>query len=133
MLIRLSTIIFVYSIFLCWIFLLQINLGVLEAKEGQSSLDAWPQFWIKFLKSQKCPIILGVNKCDNAKSLFLDKPAYWSLGLGEPIPISAIHGINSGELMQKITTYLPHKSMELLIAIKLNCLEILNFLSKELI
>jgi len=61
----------------------------------------------EFLKSQKCPIILGVNKCDNAKSLFLDKTAYWSLGLGEPIPISAIHGINSGELMQKITSYLP--------------------------
>jgi GTP-binding protein len=61
----------------------------------------------EYLKSQKCPIILGVNKCDNAKSLFLDKPAYWSLGLGEPIPISAIHGINSGELMQKIISYLP--------------------------
>ena len=56
----------------------------------------------EYLKSQKCPIILVVNKCDNSESLLLNNPVYWSLGLGEPIPISAIHGINSGELMQKI-------------------------------
>jgi len=42
-----------------------------------------------------------------AQSIFLDNPVYWSLGLGEPIPISAIHGINSGELLEKIISYLP--------------------------
>jgi len=61
----------------------------------------------EYLKSQKCPVILAVNKCDNAQSLFLDNPIYWSLGLGEPIPVSAIHGINSGELMEKIISHLP--------------------------
>jgi GTP-binding protein len=75
--------------------------------DGKSGLTIEDIELAEYLKSQKCPIILVVNKCDNSKSLFLDNPIYWSLGLGEPIPISAIHGINSGELMQKITSYLP--------------------------
>ena len=41
------------------------------------------------------------------QSLFLDNPVFWSLGLGEPVPISAIHGINSGDLTEKIISYLP--------------------------
>lgn len=75
--------------------------------DGKSELTNEDIELAEYLKSQKCPVILAVNKCDNMKSLFLDNPVYWSLGLGEPVPISAIHGINSGELMQKIINYLP--------------------------
>jgi GTP-binding protein len=75
--------------------------------DGKSELTEEDIELAEYLKSQKCPVILAVNKCDNAQSIFLDNPVYWSLGLGEPIPISAIHGINSGELLEKIISYLP--------------------------
>ena len=75
--------------------------------DGKSQLTREDFELAEYLKSKKCPIILAVNKCDNAQSLFLDNPAYWSLGLGDPVPVSAIHGINSGELMEKIINYLP--------------------------
>jgi len=75
--------------------------------DGKSQLTKEDFELAEYLKSKKCPIILAVNKCDNAQSLFLDNPAYWTLGLGEPLPVSAIHGINSGELMEKIVQYLP--------------------------
>jgi len=75
--------------------------------DGKSDLTTEDIELAEYLKSQKCPIILVVNKCDNAQSMFLNNPVYWSLGVGEPVPVSAIHGINSGELMQKIVDYLP--------------------------
>ena len=75
--------------------------------DGKSELTKEDLELAEYLKSQKCPVILAVNKCDNAQSLFLDNPVFWSLGLGEPVPISAIHGINSGDLTEKIISYLP--------------------------
>lgn len=53
------------------------------------------------LRKTKKPVILTVNKTDN----FNKSNAYefYSLGLGEPIPISAIHGANMGDLLDEIT------------------------------
>lgn len=54
------------------------------------------------LRKIKKPVILTVNKTDN----FNKSNAYefYSLGLGDPIPISAIHGSNMGDLLDKITS-----------------------------
>lgn len=55
------------------------------------------------LKRTKKPVVLTVNKTDN----FQKSNAYefYSLGLGEPIPISAIHGGNMGDLLDEITSH----------------------------
>ncbi len=55
------------------------------------------------LKKTNKPVVLTVNKTDN----FNKSNAYefYSLGLGEPIPISAVHGANMGDLLDEITSH----------------------------
>lgn len=51
------------------------------------------------------PVIVAVNKVEN----FADQPVYefYKLGLGEPVPISAAHGMNTGDLLDKIVQSFP--------------------------
>lgn len=50
---------------------------------------------------QSPPIILVVNKCDN-RSRREEAVAFYELGLGEPHPISALHGRGIGDLLDEI-------------------------------
>ncbi len=52
------------------------------------------------------PILLVVNKADspNARMNSLD---FYSLGLGEPYPISAIHGTGTGDLLDAVIEHFP--------------------------
>jgi GTP-binding protein len=52
------------------------------------------------------PIILTVNKVDNLKRE-LNIHEFYALGLGEPLPVSASKGLNSGELLDRIVNALP--------------------------
>lgn len=57
------------------------------------------------LKSNK-PVLLAVNKLDNPD----DESALWdyySLGLGDPYPISAVHGHGTGDLLDEVVKNLP--------------------------
>lgn len=54
----------------------------------------------KILKQSKMPVVVAVNKCDDqAKDLEIFQ--FQKLGLGEPMPISAIHGRGIGNLLTK--------------------------------
>ncbi len=57
------------------------------------------------LKSGK-PVVLAANKVDDARAE-PDVAALWSLGLGEPWPVSALHGRGSGDLLDAILQALP--------------------------
>jgi len=61
----------------------------------------------RYLKFQKSPVLLAVNKCENLQKFELESSKYFSLGLGEPVPISAIHGTNTGELLDKLVSKIP--------------------------
>jgi len=52
------------------------------------------------------PILLTVNKADNAE-LRANAYDFYQLGLDDPYPISAIHGIGTGDLLDAITESLP--------------------------
>jgi len=52
------------------------------------------------------PVILVANKVDDERTE-ADAAALWSLGLGEPFPVSALHGRGSGDLLDKILEVLP--------------------------
>ena len=80
---------------------------VIFVVDGQSELDTEDIELAKFLKFQKTPVVLAVNKCENFNNNLFNIDKFWSLGFGEPIPISAIHGTNTGELLDKIITYIP--------------------------
>ncbi len=52
------------------------------------------------------PIVLAVNKLDNAK-LELNRTDFYELGLGDPMAISSGHGIGIDDLMIAVTAHLP--------------------------
>ncbi len=57
------------------------------------------------LKKSGKPVILTVNKVDNFDNA--DYYEFYKLGLGEPIPISAVHGMNTGDLLDEVCREFP--------------------------
>jgi GTP-binding protein len=58
------------------------------------------------LKSGK-PIVLAVNKCDNLGEPPMELYEFYNLGLGDPYPISSVHGHGTGDMLDVIYDYLP--------------------------
>jgi GTP-binding protein len=58
------------------------------------------------LRASGKPVILAANKVDN-QQMELEASGLWSLGLGEPQPVSALHGRSSGDLLDVILDKLP--------------------------
>ncbi len=52
------------------------------------------------------PIVLAVNKADSDRAR-LDALAFYELGMGDPYPISAIHGTGTGDLLDEIVRHFP--------------------------
>lgn len=59
------------------------------------------------MKSRK-PLILCVNKVDGVGALPMEYYEFYELGIdGEPIPVSAVHGSGTGDLLDRITELCP--------------------------
>jgi len=52
------------------------------------------------------PVVLAANKVDDAPAE-IGVHSLWSLGLGEPVPVSALHGRGSGDLLDAVLGALP--------------------------
>lgn len=61
---------------------------------------------VRLLRQSGKPVILAANKADSAVQE-ADAAALWSLGLGEPFPVSALHGRGAGDLLDQIVESLP--------------------------
>ncbi len=81
-------------------------LFVLDFQVGITQED---QDIIKLIRKTKTPVLLVANKVDGVEAES-QIGELWSLGLGEPIPVSALHGRGSGELLEKIKDNLPKES-----------------------
>ncbi len=57
------------------------------------------------LRSGK-PVVLCVNKCDRIGDVPPDFYEFYNLGLGDPIPVSSVHGHGTGELLDACFEYL---------------------------
>ena len=83
-------------------------LFVVDAVIGVTDADATVA---AVLRRSRKPVVLAANKVDDAPG----EPAaasLWSLGLGEPCPVSALHGRGSGDLLDLILGALPATPME---------------------
>jgi GTP-binding protein len=57
------------------------------------------------------PVLLVVNKCDNARRRE-EAVAFYELGMGDPIPVSALHGSGTGDLLDRLVEALPSPPTE---------------------
>ena len=81
------------------LFVVDINVGATGTDERV----------VPLLRASKKPVILVANKADDA---IRDPQAaeLWSLGLGEPWPVSAVHGRGVADLLDHVMTVLPRES-----------------------
>lgn len=58
---------------------------------------------------QRCgkPVILTCNKVDNPGNPPMEMYEFYNLGIGEPYPISSIHGLGVGDLLDEVQKYFP--------------------------
>ncbi|MGM9618577.1 MAG: ribosome biogenesis GTPase Der [Oscillospiraceae bacterium] len=58
---------------------------------------------------QRCgkPIVLAVNKMDSVGNLDPEFYEFYNLGLGDPIPVSAVHGHGTGDLLDACVAHFP--------------------------
>lgn len=75
--------------------------------DGQAGLTSGDEEIAQWLRQQKVPILLAVNKCESETMGLTQAAEFWNLGLGEPFPLSSIHGNGTGELLDKLITYFP--------------------------
>lgn len=61
------------------------------------------------LRQSAKPVYLVVNKADN-DARRQDAVEFFQLGLGEPLAISALHGVGTGDLLDKIIAHLPEET-----------------------
>jgi GTPase len=77
---------------------------VVDGQEGPSAADETIAEW---LRQQSVPVLLAVNKCESPQQGLIQAAQFWELGLGEPYPVSGIHGNGVGEVLDELITYLP--------------------------
>ncbi len=53
------------------------------------------------------PVVLCVNKCDAVGEVPPDFYEFYNLGLGDPIPVSSVHGHGTGDLLDAVCEHLP--------------------------
>jgi GTPase len=78
-------------------------LFVVDATVGVTDADAAVA---NVLRRSGKPVVVAANKVDDTKAES-EVAALWSLGLGEPAPVSALHGRGSGDLLDLVLDALP--------------------------
>ena len=86
-----------------------VAIMVVDGREGQMDADEEIAQW---LRQQKVPVLLAVNKCESPQLGLSQAAQFWNLGLGEPYALSGIHGNGTGELLDQMLTLLPEKGTE---------------------
>ena len=77
------------------LFFVDVNTGVTDLDEDVAQI----------LRRTKVPVVLVVNKADNNEQIY-EAPAFYSLGLGDPFPISAATGSGTGDLLDAVIAQL---------------------------
>jgi GTP-binding protein len=82
----------------------QVIILVTDIREGMTSNDKEVAGMLQ--KSGK-PLLLACNKCDTPGEPPLQIYDFYNLGIGEPYPVSGIHGMGLGDLLDKVVEYFP--------------------------
>jgi GTPase len=83
-----------------------VVLLVVDATVGITEIDAAVG---RVLQRSNRPVVLAANKVDSVR-VEADATALWGLGVGEPVPVSALHGRGSGDLLDAVIAALPDTS-----------------------
>ncbi len=80
-----------------------VILFVVDAMNGVTDLD---DHVAEILRRSRKPVILVANKVDSNEWVY-NVPEFYSLGLGDPYPVSAVNGYGTGDLLDEVVKDLP--------------------------
>jgi len=75
--------------------------------DGQTGPTGGDHEIAEWLRQQSVPVLLAVNKCESVDQGIIQAADFWELGLGEPYPVSGIHGSGTGDLLDQLIQHLP--------------------------
>jgi GTP-binding protein len=78
--------------------------AVILVVDGQAGITSTDQAIADFLRKEvlsQIPVHVAVNKCESEKTGQLSAVEFWNLGLGEPVAVSALHGIGTAEVLEQ--------------------------------
>jgi GTP-binding protein len=76
---------------------------MVDAKEGLTSAD---NDVAEVLRRTNKPLVLAVNKADS-RNRELDAVEFYALNLSDPLPMSAYHGMGTGDVLDRLVELLP--------------------------
>lgn len=85
-------------------------LFVVDGREGVTPAD---QHFAQFIRRQKKPVILAVNKAESTKAVQHGIGEAYGLGFGDPITISAEHGVGMEDLYHALDPHFPEEEVEI--------------------
>lgn len=85
--------------------------AVLFVIDGRTGLTPIDTYFAQWLRKQKKPVVLAVNKCENEKAAMAGMAEAYALGFGEPVPISAAHGHGIHDLYLALSEYFPKEDV----------------------
>lgn len=77
---------------------------VVDVRSGVTAND---QDVANMLQRAGKPVVLCVNKCDTPGDLPMEFYEFYNLGLGEPVAVSSVHGMGTGDLLDAVVAHLP--------------------------
>ena len=80
-----------------------VALLVVDARAGLRPGD---EELADLLRRQRKPVVVAANKCDSPGDVSLAAD-FHRLGLGEPVAVSALHGLGTGDLLDRLVAALP--------------------------
>jgi GTPase len=83
------------------LFVVDATVGITDADEAV----------VRVLRKSEKPVILAANKVDDQRAE-AESYGLWNLGLGEPFPVSALHGRGSGDMLDAVLAVLPEPPPE---------------------
>ncbi|GAA2743382.1 ribosome biogenesis GTPase Der [Terrabacter aerolatus] len=86
--------------------LADVVMFVVDATVGATDDD---EAVVKLLRRSGKPVVLVANKVDDQRGE-ADAAMLWNLGLGQPFPVSAVHGRGSGDALDAVLAVLPDVS-----------------------
>ncbi|MGI5895248.1 MAG: ribosome biogenesis GTPase Der [Candidatus Merdivicinus sp.] len=78
----------------------------------QCGVTAADQDVANMLQKSGKPVVLCVNKVDSIGEVPPEFYEFYNLGLGDPIPVSSVHGHGTGDLLEKVFEYFPEETEE---------------------